>query len=245
MSYHGKRVNEVFQTKEYDKFKFIKDNRNINNNHVKRIVKSMKERGWLPGSYVIVNRLFEIIDGQHRTKAAIIAEIPISYVMETKATKETMHNLNKDQKNWTMIDHIHQFVALGNDHYVKLNKFIEEHPQFKPTEGIMFCKNQYTAVPRDSFENGLFTVKDMKKAYLWAEQITSLNIFPHYNRSIFVRAVITALNKPKFKMTEFIRKVKLRPTSLVPCGTVDQYLELIERIYNYHRSADERIQLRY
>ena len=49
--------------------------------------------------------------------------------------------------------------------------------------------------------------------------------------------------KDVFDFEEFIHKVKLRPNMLVPCGTTDQYVEMIENIYNYKRSG--KVNLRY
>ena len=245
-SYNGKKVNEVYQTKDYSRFKFIKDNREIRQGHVNNLIKSMKDKGWIPGSYVVVNRLFEIIDGQHRTLAAIAADVPINWTMERSATGDTIRELNKNQKNWQLSDHIHGFVKDGNSHYIELDKFIKHFPDFKITEAMMFLNNQYKRVGRDVFESGKFTVKDVKKAYLWAENAMSLKpFFERHNGSIFVRALITCMSKPKFRFDEFYHKVKLRPTALVPCGTVEQYIELIEDIYNYRRNNSDKINLRF
>lgn len=244
MSINGKKVNEVYQTKDYSKFKFREDNRETNHNHVKKLSNSMKERGWITGSYVVVNSKYEVIDGQHRVKAATIAGVPINYTMERKSDFDTIRTLNCNQKNWLLQDHIHGFVTDGNPHYVKLDNFMKEFPELKITECMMLCKNSYTGVPRGTFESGNFTTKDMKKAKVWGENVMSLKpFFKFFNRGIFVRALVVALNKEGFEFDEFLHKVKLRPNMLVPCGTVDQYLELIETVYNYKRS--KKINLRF
>ena len=49
--------------------------------------------------------------------------------------------------------------------------------------------------------------------------------------------------KNQFNFDEFIHKVKLRPNMLVPCGTTDQYVEMIEDIYNFKRS--KKVNLRF
>ena len=73
----GKKVNEVYSTKDYNKFKFRGDNRIVKDSHVKGLVENMKLRGWEPGSYVVINEKGEVIDGQHRVKAAIQVGIPV------------------------------------------------------------------------------------------------------------------------------------------------------------------------
>ena len=244
MSHFGKKVNEVYQTKDLTKFKFRNDNRVINQNHVKSLVKSMKERGWLPGSYIVVNHLWEVIDGQHRTLAAMAAGIPVNYTMERKTGFDDIRNLNKNQRNWQMNDHIHGFVADNNPHYVKLKNFMDEYPDLKITECLMLCKNNYTSVQRGTFENGEFTTKDMNVARQWADYVMRLKQYTKfYNRGIFVRALVCCLTKEEFDFERFFHNIELRPTMLVPCGTREQYLELFETIYNYRRS--NKVSLRY
>lgn len=244
MSHSGKKVNEIYATKEYAKFKLIKGNRVIKNPKIKKLVKSMSEVGWLPGSYVIVNSKWEIIDGQHRILAGMQCNLPIVYTMERKADEKVMRGLNTAGDNWQMNDHLHGFVEDNNEHYIKLSNLMKAYPELKITECLMLCKNQYTSVQRGTFENGEFTTKNMTIAYQWAEYIMRLKPFAKfYNTGIFVRALVCCLTKEGFNFEDFMRKVELRPTSLVKCGTREQYIELFESIYNYRRS--DKLNLRY
>jgi len=243
---NGKKVNEVYQTKDYSIFKFRDDNRVINKSHVKNIANNMKVRGWERGSYVVINKKGEIIDGQHRVTAAMETGIPISYILETTAGFETIRNLNSRQKNWAITDHIHGFVVEGNPHYIKLNNFMKQYPELKPTEAMMLCTNSLSGCDRENFESGKFVTKNMDKAIEWAMNIMELKpLFEGYNRSTFVRAIIKTLTKCKeFSFDEFVRKVKLRPTNIHFCGSVDEYIKMIEEIYNFSRNKDSRINLR-
>jgi hypothetical protein len=244
MSYSGKKVNEIFSTKEYTKFKLIKTNRVIKNPKIKKLVKSMTENGWLPGSYVVVNSKWEIIDGQHRILAGMQCNLPIVYTMERKADDKVMRGLNTGGDNWQMNDHLHGFVEDGNEHYTKLDNLMKAFPELKITECLMLCKNMYTSVPRGTFENGEFTTKNMVTAHTWGEYIMRLKPFAKFfNTGIFVRALLCCLTKEGFDFNDFVRKIELRPTSLVKCGTREQYIELFESIYNYRRS--DKINLRY
>lgn len=247
MIQNTKKVNEIFQTKEYSKFKFRRDNRIVNDNHVKGLIKSMRERGWEPGSYVVINEKGEVIDGQHRVKAAMEINIPINYVIEKRASFETIRNLNRNQKNWAVADHIHGYVSENNLNYVRLNNFIKTYPDLKVTECMMLTQNNFTSISRQEFESGKFTTRDMVKAMSWADNIMSLKpYFEGYNRSIFVRGLVKILSKkPEFKFEEFLHKIQLRPGSIHLCGNVDQYIEMIEDIYNYKRRNNEKLNLRF
>jgi hypothetical protein len=172
--------------------------------------------------------------------------VPISYILESTAGFETIRNLNSRQKNWAITDHIHGFVVEGNPHYIKLNNFMKQYPELKPTEAMMLCTNSLSGCDRENFESGKFVTKNMDKAIEWAMNIMELKpLFEGYNRSTFVRAIIKTLTKCKeFSFDEFVRKVKLRPTNIHFCGSVDEYIKMIEEIYNFSRNKDSRINLR-
>ena len=243
---NGKKVNEVYQTKDYSIFKFRGDNRIINKSHVKNIANNMKVRGWERGSYVVINKKGEIIDGQHRVSAAMETGVSISYILESTAGFETIRNLNSRQKNWAIVDHIHGFVVEGNPHYIKLNNFMKQYPELKPTEAMMFCTNSLTGGNRETFESGKFVTKNMDKAVDWAMNIMELKpLFEGYNRSSFVRALVKILTRCKeFSFPEFVRKVKVRPTNIHYCGSVDEYVKMIEEIYNFGRNKGGRLNFR-
>lgn len=242
----GKIVGEIRETKDYSIFKFRDDNRVINQSHVKKLSNRMKEIGWLPTSVVTINNGGDVIDGQHRVKAAMAVGVPIRYKVSKGAGSEEMTLMNTLQKNWSPFDHLHKFVVRGNSNYIAFDKFVKEFPMFKYTEIAMLLNNNLSTVERDVFESGNYVVKDVNKARKWANHILEIKPFfeKYYNKSIFVRAIIKIIsNKPEFVFEEFIHKLKLRPTMLVPCGTVAQYIETIENIYNYRRS--DKVNLRF
>jgi hypothetical protein len=156
--------------------------------------------------------------------------------------------MNTLQKNWSPFDHLHKFVEKGNPNYITFDNFVKEFPMFKYTLIAMFLNNTQSSVERDVFESGSYQVKDINKARKWANNVIQLKPYfeGYYNKSIFVRALIRVLStKKEFSFDEFLHKVKLRPTNLVPCGTVEQYVMLIEDIYNYRRKESDKINLRF
>jgi len=242
----GKKVGEIFETKDYSIFKFRNDNRVIDNNHVKKLSRKMKEKGWLSTSIVTLNGSGDVIDGQHRVKAAMAVGCPIRYKVTRGAGTDEMTEMNTLQKNWSPFDHLHKFVERGNSNYITFDKFVKDYPMFKYTEISMLLNNNMTTIKRDSFESGNYVVKNDKVGREWANYILELKPYfeKYYNKSIFVRGFIKVISsKPEFVFEEFLHKVKLRPNMLVPCGTVEQYVQMIEDIYNYRRG--EKVNLRF
>lgn len=241
-----KKVGEIFETTDYSTFKFREDNRSIDSNHVKKLSKKMKERGWLSTSVVTINELGFIIDGQHRVKGAMVVGVPVRFKVTTGSGTDEMTEMNTLQKNWSPFDHLHKYVTRGNENYLMFDKFVKNYPMFKYTEIAMFLNNSMTSIKRDTFESGNYVVKNYELGEKWANFILELQPYfeKYYNKSIFVRSMIKIIsNKPEFSFDEFLHKVKLRPNMLKPCGTVDQYVETIEDLYNYRRS--NKVNLRF
>jgi len=246
MSENSKKIGEVLQTKDYSMFKFHRENRKIIPAHVNSLYKSMLTHGWAHGSIAVVDSRLNVIDGQHRILAAEKANVPVTYTMNKKVTADEIGTLNTNTKNWNIITHLERFVKLGYPHYVVLDKFMRNFPELKPTECTMLVRNTMASANREIFESGKFETKNVLVAYEWAHNIMKLKPYfeKGYNRSIFVRALIKVMsNKPEFNFSEFLHKVQLRPKSIFMCGTVDQYIEMIEDIYNYRRS--DKVNLRF
>lgn len=242
----GKRVNEIYSTKDYNKFKFRKDNRTISEAHVRTLSQKMKEKGWIAGSYAVINENGEIIDGQHRITAAIKANVPVFYTIERKTSFENIQDLNQGQKNWTKSDHIHGWVIKENENYITLDRYCKKYPEFKLTEMLMFLGNTSTSITKQEFENGDFKVKSLTVANEFISNFQKLEPYfgKGYTKSTFVRGMLRVMRKEVFNFDEFLHKVSVRPGMIHMCGTVDQYVDMIETIYNYNRRGG-KVNLRF
>lgn len=236
----------LYSTNNYSMLKLsVEENRRLHNGHIKRLVKSMKYKGWLPGSIVIVDKRGQVVSGNHRTKAAEISGVPITFMIG-EVTSNTIIDLHKDFKPWSLVDIVGCYSRKGMFSYAVLESFIEKYPKIRPTECMMMVQNMSSSPSRNTLQDGLFKVGDMTKAYEWGNNIMSLEpYFPSgYNKSIFVRSMIRSFLNPKFDFKSFLHNVELRRSMLYVCGTVDQYTEMIEKIYNHMKRPEDRINLR-
>lgn len=167
----------------------------------------------------------------------------------SKAIFNSAIRYNRDAKVWSPNDYTHGHAQQGNMNYQTLEEFSKEFPMFSFTDHIMFLVNSGTKrINKDDFLLGKLKINSLEIARLWAFYLLQLR--PHfdkgYNKSGFVRAMLTVLEKkPDFNFEEFVKKVQLRPASLHLCGDKRGYLEMIEDIYNYHRRANDKINLRF
>ena len=74
---------QVLATYDYDKFKLIKSNRRIDNNNLKRLIQSMKERDMkIP---IVVTNDYKVIDGQHRLTARRQLQLHVYFIINNEA----------------------------------------------------------------------------------------------------------------------------------------------------------------
>lgn len=251
-------VNKVYQTNDLSIFKMVSGNRVPNPQHVKRLKTSILQNGMLCNP-ILVNEKMEVIDGQHRLLASKETNSSIFYVILNGYSLREVHTLNINQKNWTKKDFMDGYADMGIESYIKLREFVKRNEDFNFTDCISFCSNKSghdsnmllknrTLKPELSkvevFEEGNWKGKDFKLAQEWAEKIRLINpYFIGYNKSTFVKTMITLFKNEKFDYSEFMHKVRLQPKALVDCANVEQQKFLIEEIYNYR--SRNKVNLRY
>ena len=242
----AKHSTQVHTTTDYFFFKSIDGNRNKNLLHINRIKESMS-RNYL-FTAIIVNEKHEIIDGQHRFDVIQELKLPLNYIVCTGYGINEVHILNQNSKTWNSDDYLDGYCNLGYPDYLKYKEFKDTY-ELGHTE----CQVLLSGITRGGgkrsmdahvFFSGNFKIKNYNNACSIAEKI--LMIEPFYEgakRRSFVMAMFTLLKNKEFEFTELIQKLKLQPTALVDCGRSEQYISLIEEIYNYRRR--EKVNLRY
>ena len=257
------RNKTILYTTNLNLFELVDVNREITDaqsvNEINEISEDMKVNGFRYTEPIVVtkkdrNGKHKVVDGQHRYSAATKAGVGVYYVVDEdiSLTKKGMFEAfimyNKVKKKVRKNDYIHGYAEMGNENFKVLQEFGEKYPMFSLTERMMFLQNSGTKHPStEQFQQGKFNIANIKTAEKWANFL--LEIKPYfekgYNKSNFVRAILTIAEKKKgFKFEEFIHKVKLRPGSIHLCGDKRSYSEMIEDIYNYHRRDSEKLNLR-
>jgi hypothetical protein len=250
---------KVYKSNNYDNFKIIEGNRPPNPKHVNRLYQSIVEHGLLCNP-IIVNKKYEIIDGQHRYLACKKAGISVYYIMLDDYGLTDVHTLNLNQKNWTKKDFMDGYADMGEESYIKLRLFSQKNSDFAFTDCISLCSNNSTASGSfmnqknrqndsvvkvsQSFEEGTWKGKDFELAQTWADKIREVKTyFDGYNKSVFVGTMVIMLQNKSFDFNEFMAKLKIQPKALYDCANREQCKLMIENVYNYRRR--EKVGLRY
>ena len=99
------------ETRNYDRFKFVESNRDINDNNVNKIEQSILEIGiQVP---IVVNDNYEIIEGQHRFVALRRNKLVVPYIISTSASEKYIARL-QESKKWNAIDFCRSLATKGN-----------------------------------------------------------------------------------------------------------------------------------
>jgi hypothetical protein len=240
-----KVVNQVNQTNDYSIFKDLEGNRKVNELHVKRLKKSFEKEYLF--SPIIVNEKFEIIDGQHRFKAAKEMDLPINYTVVHGYDLNEVQALNANSKNWNKLDYLNAYCDLGYESYIQMRQFMRDYPDFgvAVSEMILTAKNSRAGGDRCyNFNSGDLVIEDIKTSYDNAEKIMMFKgLHEKWSSPAFVSAILQLFEHPNYDHSHMIRKIKLDPSALVPCVTASQYKIVLEDIFNY--KSRNKVSLRY
>jgi len=236
-----KHSNQVHTTTDYFLFKPIEGNRNKNLLHINRLKKSMSETYLF--TVIIVNEKYEIIDGQHRFHVIQELKLPLNYIVCNGYGLNEVHILNQNSKTWTSDDYLDGYCKLGYKDYLKYKEFKELYG-IGHYECMWLLNGSQLSNPTQVFFTGNFKIKNYNEACRIIEKIMLVEpYYEEWKRRSFILAMLQLFKNPNFELTEFLQKLKLQPTALSNCSTTNQYVSLIEEIYNYRRR--EKVNLRY
>lgn len=237
-----KHVNSVLMTEDYSIFSTLDGNRNINVPNLKALKRSIeKEHLQIP---IIVNEDLQIIDGQHRFNACKELKKPIYYIIVKGYGLSQVHKLNAISRKWSFDDYLDGYANMGKEDYVKARIFKQKYGLGAvETMSLLLGYNCLAGGgDRERFFNGNFKIKSLHDAEAKAEQI--MMIRPYYNgylRKSFIAAMLKLFSLDNFDFNVFMKKLKYQSTKLVDCTTSNQYLLVIEDIYNYKARGKNKI----
>ena len=116
----------IEKTKDYSQFKFSEDNREIDYNHVNRLVVSLEKYEDNNLKPIIVKSDMTIIDGQHRFKACEILDIPVFYQIDDNYNQMKIVDFNTIQKSWSTKDYLNFWIKNDRIDYKKLDIFCKD-----------------------------------------------------------------------------------------------------------------------
>ena len=237
-----KTVNNVIVTNDYGLFLRLEGNRNINKTNLKHIKKSMMKQQLI--SPIIINEKMEIIDGQHRFIAQKELDLPVYYIIQNGYGKKETQIFNSCSKDWNIDDHMQSYCNSRVIEYIKYRDFFQKW-KFSHNE----CMNMLNGTIHDRglqeiFKFGTFKIKTLKKAETSAERITMMEkYYDGWKRRSFVQAMLICFENKRFNFIHFCKKLRYQSSKLVDCVSYNDYLKIIEEIYNYKIRTQNKLRL--
>ena len=239
---------KIHKTTDYAQFNFAQTNRPINLDHhkFKLLLASMKKYGWLPSFPMTVKSAFggmQIIDGQHRFKAAKELGIPVLFVVIESGVGLDIATINAAHRQWGLDDYVRSFESQGNRDYHHLRSWAEANEvSILSAASLLNGEIASGGNVRDAVIKGAFKVKDCLYADRVARIIAAVPSAEKWTRSSsFITAVSRLCRVPEFDGGRLMTKMQTSPALLVKQPDIPGYTKMLDAIYN--RSARDRVPL--
>lgn len=237
---------EIQSTTDYKRFKTIKGNRKLSIRHINNLVNSISNSNLTPLKPIVINKEWEIIDGQHRLAAAEKAKIPIYYVVADFANLEDVILLNANLKAWQMGDFLESYVIRNFEHYIYIKDYISRTGMSISLSLELLAhhtsSSEKLSQMRQSFKEGDFiiTTKDFAEEIatnlLGIKQYTDGDIWKTRD---FIRALLLAYKY--VDQTYVLQKMKEQNTLITKKPNALGYVRVLEDLINFKRQAPIRL----
>lgn len=230
----------VQKTTDYDSFKNVRGNRFINQSHVGKLVKSIKQKNLLPYNPVMVSDNMHVIDGQHRIEACKKIGIPVYYIVIPGLKLNDIQELNYNMKAWSIRDFAESFAACGKNDYKKLIAFTDKYNIPLTTAATLLYGRMGGLAGGETsrlIRDGDFEVKNENNANMIASRIHDFK--PHsdggsWHTREFIRAIVQCYEKGAIH-EEMIDKFKTFGFKIKKSRDYRVILMELEKIYNFKR----------
>jgi hypothetical protein len=232
---------KIYTTTEYDKFKRMPGNRPVRFGHVQNIKAKIEEHDLkVP---IVINKTFEIVDGQHTLEARRELALPVYYRFGEKMDLHDVQTLNNTTLQWTNEDYAGSFIELGNKHYKTYRAFRKKYT-FPHEVAVILLTGRDMRESRKLFREGEFRVADIADAEKKAAMFAQLKDYTSgYRQDVFVKAMLIALGRVGFNFDKFMERAKEHKHMFQYWPKIDQNLLMIEEIFN--SGTTKKVPIRY
>ena len=246
------RLTEVYYTKDYHLFGFIKGNRKIDQTNLNNIKESLSKKQILESAIIVGiddvsgdGKPYKIIEGQHRYTACCELDLPVSFIIRKDFDIEVMDKslsivelLNTASKTWDITNFMYSKCLLGLQPYTLYNKLFVKYPSFEH-ENILSIVNRYRGDNKyvwfQQFKEGeLLLTEEMFETV--DKDLTVLNsMVPailNSGKRQYIKALTNIMYTPNLDVNRLVDKM-LKYGELPISKTIDKCYEIIvKEIYN-------------
>lgn len=227
-------------TTNYSMFKDFSSNREVDEKHVRKLVCAIEKRNLLSVNPILVDKNFNVVDGQHRLEAAKVLKVPI-YYMVGDVRRDDISKINSNQKNWTQMDYINYYTIEGKKAYVQLSGLINHYSRISRS-ALIALSHPYLKRSIEEIKTGFLDVDNIDFAHEVCKVVMQLHeayLYEFVLDSRFPIALGMAMKNKDFSMEYMLEKIAASPRTFVPCHSITEYRAMMQDVYNFQLSKNK------
>ncbi len=231
------KVSQIDSTSEYSIFKSHGEQPFINPSHVRKLVISMKQNGFIQAKPLHVYRdgkTLRIIDGHHRLEAAKRLSIPVFYVIGHASQSNLIAPENFAVRKWGKAEFVNMYATRKIPDYLLLSDYVRRGIPITQAVALLSGNLTNNGSKLGSIEDGTWTIKSTDTINAVLEIMDALKpISSEAGSRVFIGAVAVLCLLQDFDRKRLIERIRSNPQALTKCATRDQMLAQLEEIYNF------------
>lgn len=237
-----KIIAAVYETMDYGKFKMLQCNRDVTEQRKTKLMESFSIGEVL--NPIVVNKHFEIIDGQGRYEAKKELGLPIYYVVDEDAGIDDCRRLNTYNTKWTDVDYAKSYAESGNANYIRLMDVCRQLNMNVSTAVKLSGHAVYTKRDEHRIRRGelIFTEEDKNNLLRLSRKIDdivdALNIKQRVSLT-FKASIKIVVDTYGYEHERFVKNCMLYRSSFVVMSRTEDQLKEFSEIYNYRRKSND------
>lgn len=230
---YDKVYSNNYVTNDYDKFKFIKGNRNVNESNKSKLENSMDQKQLVIP--ILVNENMEIIDGQHRYEVCKEKGLPLYYHIEKGYGIEDVKRANIVSRTWKIDDYLNMFVENELEEYIIFKEIIDAYG-LTVKALVTICavlEDKPLKEMEYKFKQGELEF-DHDRVLEFLTSLDDFSFFNDYYSLKFISAFLELYTKPKYNHKNMQNKIETNGYVLNKQHSKDDYLNILcNKIYSY------------
>lgn len=244
---NSKVVGYIYETTDYSLFKKLPSNRDLLLKRLNRLIESFSVREIM--NPIVVNKYYQIIDGQGRFEAKKMLHRPIQYVVDEEATIDDCRRMNAYNAPWTLIDYVQSLASDGNDNCQRLLDCAAElnisisrcirfsnhvnHPSSgKPTTSMaLLDKLIFTEEDAEKVKDTWKKTTEIKESLLLSKRLNDA----------FCVGVKVMIDTDGYDHKSMIQRCSKMKNTFSLASNLEDMLKEFSRIYNSSRAANKRL----
>lgn len=229
---------------DHSKFKMLPYNRDINRRNVGNLIKLLKEKNQSHLFPIVVNKDFEVIDGQHRLIALEELNLPVFYIQDNNTGNKIkdIYRMNIAGKKHSLKDKLEMLYKLGDENIAKV---YEVYHKFNGRFRLeVVCNILASWITSGStirkLDNGTFGLNNLRDGYELLKELDKTDLENRYiSSTIFGCAMIC--RDYKVRPADLVRRLQQNAHRIKWVSSREHQVYEFKKAYNYKLHGKYRL----